>query len=100
MSFFNNNNIAGMNFGYYPDNDEFSNPETPYYPFLDSDAPIAGPSSSQDWYLNPSSEGYASQPGYQESTLLDASGDHFVDPYALHAEHVYDGFIAGESHCY
>jgi len=98
MPFFNNN-FAGMNFGYHLD-DEFLNPETPCYPFLDTEAPIAGPSRSQDWYLNPSSEGYADQSGYQESTLLDASGNHLVEPYALYAEHVYGGFNAGESHCY
>ena len=66
--------------------------ETPYYPSLDSDALIAGPSRSQDWYLDPSPEECAEQYRYQESTLLDTSGNHFVDPHALHTEHVYCGF--------
>jgi len=99
MSSFNNSNFAGMNFGYHLDEEEFLNPETPCYPFHDPDAPIAGPSRSQDWYLNPSSEGYTDQSRYQESTLLGASGNHFVDPYALDAENVYGGFNASESHC-
>jgi len=104
MSFPNNNSSTGMNmnFGYHLGNEESSNFETPYHPYLDSDAPIAGPSRSQDWYLNPSSEGYPDKSGYQESTLLDASGNYFVDPYAtLHTEHAYGGFNVGKSlRCY
>jgi len=98
MSFFNNNSFTSMNVGYHLGNEEFSNPDTPYYPFFDSDAPIAGLSMSQDWYLNPSSEGYPGQSGYQESTLPDASGNYFVDLYASHTVHV-PGFNASESNC-
>jgi len=49
---------------------------------IDPDAPIAGPSRSQDWYLNPAPVWYDEQSMYEGSTLLDASGGQFVDLHA------------------
>lgn len=49
---------------------------------FDSDAMITGPSRSQDWYLDPAPDGYTDQSGYQGPTLLDVSGNKFVDPHA------------------
>jgi len=94
MSFFNND-FTGMNFGYS------SSEENSFggYPFGNeqSDAAIAGPSGSHDWYLNPSSEEYADQVGYQGSTLLGVWGNQLVDPYTLHEAHEP---ATGESHCF
>ena len=92
MSSFNNNNFAGENFGYYFGDEQFQDFGVPSNAF-DSDTPIAGPSRSQDWYHNPSTEGYSGQ-DYQESTLLDASGNQFVDPYVAFES---DAPIAGPS---
>jgi len=99
MSYFNDNDFVGANFGYPLGNEEYSDFGTPYHTLIDSDTAIAGPSGSQDWYLNPSPEVYAGQSGYQESILLDVSGDQFVDPYTLHTEPAYGGFNTGESRC-
>ena len=63
--------------------------------YIDPDAPTAGPSMSQDWYVNPASEveGYSGQHGhewcvgqdeYDGCTLVGASGNQFVGPYAVH----------------
>jgi len=73
MPFFNNN-FAGMSFDYaYSSTEENS---FGGYSFGNerSDTAIAGPGGSNNWYLNPSSEGYADQVGYQGSTLLGVSG--------------------------
>ncbi|KAF9648412.1 hypothetical protein BDM02DRAFT_3269526 [Thelephora ganbajun] len=89
MSFFNNN-FVGANYGYpssegnvfdgYPSgNDRFPDFAANDNLF-DLDGPEAGPSRSQDWYLNPSNE------GYRGSTLLDVSGNQFMNPYTLHAD--------------
>ena len=104
MPFFNKN-FAGMGYGYPPTEDDTFNgypfggeqaqDYAPSYDAFDSDAPIAGPSRSQDWYHNPSSEGYADVSGYQGCTLLDASGSQFVDPYTTNA---YNPDV-GESRC-
>ena len=83
------NNFTGMNFG-YPYFEEESQ--------FDSEAPIAGPSRSQDWYLNPAPEGYGEQAGYEGSTLLDASGNQFVDPDAIYPD-IFGSSEAGESFC-
>ena len=99
MSYFNNNNFAGTNFGHPFGNEEYSDFEAPYHTLLDSDAAIAGPSRPQDWYPNPSPEVYTRRFGYQESTILDVSGNQFVDPCALHTEPAYGGFNTGESRC-
>ena len=106
MPFFNKN-FAGMGYGYpsseddifngYPFGDEQAQNYAPSYDAFDSDAPVAGPSRSQDWYHNPSSEGYTDATGYQGYTLLDASGSQFVDPHAIPAETY--GLDAGESYC-
>ena len=80
MSFNNNNdNFTEENFGYSFCDEQLQEFEVPYDAF-DLYASVAGPSRSQDWYHNPSTEGYPGQ-GYQESTLLDALGNQFVDPY-------------------
>ena len=71
------NNFTGMNFDYLYAEDESQ---------IDPDAPVAGPSRSQDWCLNPAPEGYDEQPGYEGSALLDASGYQFVDPHAVYPE--------------
>ena len=86
-----NNNFVGTNFGYPLGNEGYSNFEAPYQTLPESDTPVAGPSRSQDWYLNPSLEGYAGQFGFQESTLLDVEGNQFVDPYG--------GIYTGEYRC-
>lgn len=74
MSFNNGNNhghpfakvnLDGYPFGYEQFLDSYK---------FDSDAAFAGPSRSQDWYHNPSPDGYTGQYGYQEHTLLDESG--------------------------
>ena len=88
MSSFNNN-FTGINFGYPYLEDES---------LINSDAPIAGPSRSQDWYLNPAPEGYGEQFGYEGSTLLDASEDQLVDPRATHPD-AFGSSEAGESFC-
>ena len=96
MSSFNNN-FAGMNFGYtfgdeqLPDFGASSN-------VFDSDAPIIRSNRSQDWYLNPSTDGYSNR-GYQESTLLGVSGGLFVDPYSSQTMSTY-GDYTGESHSF
>jgi hypothetical protein len=64
---------------------------------IDPDAPIAGPSRSQDWYLNPAPEGYGEQSGYEGFTLLDASGN-IVDPHAIYPD-AFGCSEAGESLC-
>lgn len=84
------NNFTGMGFDYLYAEDES---------YIDPDAPIAGPSRSQDWYLNPPPEGYAEQSGYEGSTLLDASGDQFVDPHAGYPD-AFGNSEAGELFCY
>jgi len=74
MSYFNND-FAGMD------------PDYPYFEdenVFESDEPIAGPSRSQDWYLNPAAEGDQSR--YQGSTLLDVSGYEYTDPHATYPD--------------
>ena len=84
------NNLTSMNFGY-----PYLEDENPIY----SDAPIAGPSTgSQDWCLNPTPEGYIEQPGYEGSTLLDASGDQLVDPRPKYSD-AFDSSEVGKSLC-
>ena len=100
MSFFSNNDFAGVNFGYSLGDEEFPGIGDHYDPLLDSDGPVAGPSRTQHLCLNPSPGGYASQSGYQESTLLNAWEDDIVDPYSSHAEPAYNGFDSGESRCH
>ena len=87
MSHFNN--FTGMNFdyAYFEDGSHF-----------DPDAPIAGPSRSQDWYLNSAPEGYGEQSVYEGSTLLDASGNQLVDPHAVYPD-TFGSNEAGESFC-
>ena len=97
MSFFHNN-FVGTDFGYPLYNEEYLDFGAQHNPYLDSNVPIAGPSRSQGWYLNPPLERYADQYGYQESTLLDASGSQFVDQYAYTGP-AYCGFNTGESRC-
>ena len=93
-SSFNNNDFAGVNFGYSFGDEQLPDFGTSYNDF-DSEAPVAGPSRAQDWYLNPSTEGYSNQ-GYQESTLLNASGNQFVDLYSSQTAPTY-GDYTGES---
>ena len=68
---------------------------------IDPDAPIAGPSRSQDWYVNPTPEveGRAGQYEHEGYDLIDASGNQFVDPYAIHPG-VYTGVEPGELLCF
>ena len=83
------NNFTGTDFGY------------PYFEeegHIDPDAPIAGPSRSQDWYLNPAPEGDGEQSGYEGSTLLDASGNQLVDPHAVYPD-AFGSSEAGKSFC-
>lgn len=63
----------------------------------DTDAPIAGPSRSQNWYVNPEPEveGHAGQYDYEGYDLINASGNRFVDLYAVHPG-VYTGIKSGE----
>ena len=83
------NDFTGMNFDYSRFEEENN---------FDPDAPIAGPSRSQDWYLNPAPEGYGEQSGYGGSTLLDASGSQFVDPHAMYPG-AFGSSETGESFC-
>ena len=83
------NNFDGINFY----NLYFEDPSQ-----LDSDAPIAGPSGSQDWYLNPAPEGYGEQSGYEGFSLLDASGNQLVEPYPTYPD-AFGSNQAGESFC-
>ena len=83
------NNLTSMNFGYPYLEDEN---------LIDSDAPIASPSRSQDWCLNPALEGYVKQSGYEGSTLLDASGDQLVDPRPMYPD-AFDSSEVGKSLC-
>jgi hypothetical protein len=69
------NDFTGMNFDHPRFEDES---------YFDSDAPIAAPSRSRDWYLNPAPEGYGEQFGYEGSTLLDALGNQLVNPHAVY----------------
>ena len=48
--------------------------------------PVSGPSRSQDWYVNPAPgvERHVGQYEYEEYDLIEASGNQFVDPYAVH----------------
>ena len=75
MTFFNNN-FAGTSFDYpyFEDDSHFG-----------SDALIVGPSRSQDWYLNPTPEGYTDRSGYQGSNLLDVSEYQFADPHVRYS---------------
>ena len=98
MSFFNNN-FTGMNFGHPSVDEEFPYFGTPYTDTFDLEALIAGPSGSQNLNPDPPTVGYADQSGHQESTLLDASGNQFVDPYTPQMAPTYDHY-AGESRCF
>jgi len=72
MSNFNNNfnnNFFNPGYTYFEDESVF-----------ESDEPVAGPSRSQDWYLNPAAGGDCS--GYQGWTLLDVSGNELTGPHA------------------
>ena len=80
------NNFTGMNFDYSYFEDESK---------FDSDTQIAGPSRFQDWYPNPVSERYSEQSGYEGYTLLDASGNQFVDPHTMYPV-PFDSNEAGE----
>ena len=78
-----------MNFGYLCLEDES---------LVDSDAPIAGPGRSQDWYLGPAPGGYGGRSGYEGSTLLDASRDQLVDPHSLYPD-AFSSSETGKSLC-
>jgi len=83
------NNFTSMDFSYPYLEDEN---------LIDSDATIVSPSRSRDWYLNPAPEGYGEQSGYEESTLLDASGDQFVDPRSMYPD-AFGSSETGKSLC-
>jgi len=83
------NNFTGMGFDYLYAEDESH---------IDPDAPIAGPSRSQDWYLNPVPEGNNERSGYEASTLPDVSGDQFADPHAGYPD-AFGNNEAGELLC-
>lgn len=102
MYSFNNSNFAGMNYTYpfveggHSSGDQQFPDVAASYSLFDSKPPIAGPSMSQDWYLNPSPDECSDQSEYQESTLLDAPRDQFVGPYTSLTEPAYS-LDTGES---
>ena len=73
MSFFTTNNFAGVNFGCPEDDSHFN-----------TDAPVAGPSRSQDWYPDPVTKEFVDKRRSQSSGLLDVSGNQFVDPHSTY----------------
>ena len=87
------NNFASVDFGYSFGNEQSLEFGTQYN-VLDSGTSIFIPSTFQDWYLNPPTEGYANR-GYQGSTSLDASGIKPADPNTLPPVRTYDGPYTG-----
>ena len=94
-SYNNNEDLTGANPGYpFVEGNNFDScplpaeqfPGSDSYNPPDSDPPIAGPSRSQDWYLDPLPEVYASQSGYQKYPTSDAPMGHFADPCAYGAK--------------
>ena len=69
MSYPNNFNRINFDNLYFEDPSQF-----------DSDAPIAGPSRSQDWYLNPTPKGMANSPGTRDSPYWTRQGANSWSP--------------------
>lgn len=93
------NSLVGVNFCCSFGGEQSSGFGIPYNAF-DLDTSIAGPSRSQDWYLNPSAEGHLNLE-YQERTLLGVLGNQFVDPYTFPPPvPTHDDSNTGESRCF
>jgi len=82
---------------YYDTNFAVTSPYFEDKSLLESGAPVAGSGESQDWYLNPATEGDRSR--FQGSTLLDMSGNHLMDPHAA-SPSTHGRLETGESLCY
>ena len=67
--------------------------------YIDPEAPIAGPSMSQDWYVTSEAEGCAGQDEYEGSTVVDASWNQFFGPYAIHPD-IYSSAEFSELLCF
>ena len=76
--------------------EQFLNFGNPYN--FDSDAAITEQGGSDAYNVDPSTEGYVNQVGYQGCTLLDVFGSQFATPCTLYTERPYENSDASGSH--
>ena len=96
MSVFNNNS-ADTNFGF--DFYLFGDGQPPTFvnPYIfDSVATANGQDGSHADNLDPPTEGYVDQFGYQDCTILNMSGSQVVNPYTSHTESPHENSGTGE----
>ncbi|KAF9783805.1 hypothetical protein BJ322DRAFT_1211751 [Thelephora terrestris] len=85
---YSNNNFTRMNLNYSSSEEECFDG----YSFVGGNQPISGPSNFQDWYRQPSTEGYADQTGYQGYTVLEDAGCRFENPHTTFADRAHDNW--------